>query len=546
MIANPMHRPGVAGGAPRRGDRRRPNPVSPWCPPLRWALLLLSILSMIPGSASRCLARELRVVDPRGLSGPDGALLASIQGVLNRTGAVVWVRGPGMNARILDELRAEGWTLREAGDPWSLLRAHPGAFSGAILGEVGDESLNRATTLAGLSGAVVADPSWVDRLKAEGLPVLADARDRSTSQLWAEVGSRVARGVMIHQDPSKALPLRDLAVSLGAWTVYDEPALERSRQVCGLGPHTRVYGWGRDELEFVREVSRGGGAVIPADWSLNLSALRHLPVALPVRPRPGTPRSRQPGERVVAFVVSDGDNLQWVGGRFVDDPGFWASPLRGRFAVTWEMPPEAWTVAPRILRHLLRTATPRDDVIVGSSGFGYQFPGALPDRPASAAETAHAAARTDWPLVTLLNADGGQEQSDPWLERPEIQGVLYKDYAPYNRARGAVRWHRGKPSVSYRFLLWELKDRQGKPRQDWLPDGVAGAVAGLSSGSDAGAEAFALVNVHAWSFRDSGGPMAAIGRTIEALPPRVRVVTATEFFALLAQEAPDTRGKKRD
>lgn len=57
-------------------------------------------------------ARELWVVDPQGLKGPENALLASIQGVLNRTGAVVWVKGPGMSARILDELRSEGWVLR--------------------------------------------------------------------------------------------------------------------------------------------------------------------------------------------------------------------------------------------------------------------------------------------------------------------------------------------------------------------------------------------------------------------------------------------------
>lgn len=42
-----------------------------------------------------------------------------------------------------------------------------------------------------------------------------------------------------------------------------------------------------------------------------------------------------------------------------------------------------------------------------------------------------------------------------------IQGVLYKDYAPYNRGRGAVYWHQGKPSVSYRYLLWEQKNRSG-------------------------------------------------------------------------------------
>ena len=491
-------------------------------------------------------ARELWVVDPQGLKGPENALLAAIQGVLNRTGAVVWVKGPGMNARILDELRSEGWVLREVRGPWPLLREYRAAFSGLVIGQVGTESLNGATTLAGLTNAVVADPSLVERLVAEGWPVLADARSQSIATLWAQTRARVARGVMIHQDPSKALHLRDLAISLGAWTVYEEPAAERTRQVQALGPHTRVYGWGRDELEFVREVSQGGGAVIPADWSLNLSALRHLPATVPVRSRLPKPRARSSGERVVAFVVSDGDNLQWVGGRFVDDPSFWASPLRGRFAVTWEMPPEAWVMAPRILGKILGTATPLDDFIAGPSGYGYQFPGHLPDRPAAAAETARAVARVNWPLVTLLNAGGVQDSSIDWLEQPEIRGVLYKDYAPYNRGRGAVYWHQGKPSVSYRYLLWEQKDRSGGLRPDWLPAGVAEAVERQASGAEAGSEAYALINVHAWSFRDSGGPMGAIGRTIEALPPRVRVVTATDFFELMAGEAPLRNGKKGD
>lgn len=514
-------------------------------PTFRSGRILAAILALMLQTLP-AWGRELRVVDPQGLDGPERVLLASIQGVLNRTGAVVWVQGPGMNARILDDLRGEGWVLREASGPWSLLREYRQAFAGLIIGQVGTESLNGATTLAGLTNAVVADPSLVDRLVAEGWPVLADARSRSTATLWAETRARVTRGVMVHQEPTKTLHLRDLAISLGAWTVYTETASERIHQVQALGPHTRVFGWGRDELEFVGEVSRGGGAVIPADWSLNLSALRHLPAALPVPPRPGKPRARQAGERVVAFVVTDGDNLQWVGGRFVDDPGFWASPLRGRFAVTWEMPPEARIVAPRVLERILRSATPLDDFIAGPSGYGYQFPGLLPDRQSAAAETARSVARVHWPLVTLLNAGDGPDPSDVWLDRPEIQGVLYKDYAPYNRGRGAVRWHRGKPRVAYRFLLWEFRNPSGGFRPESLPEGVARNIGSLPAGADAGADAFALVNVHAWSFRESGGPMGAIGRTVAGLPPGVRVVTASEFFELMAAEAPSRDGKKGD
>ena len=161
-------------------------------------------------------------------------------------------------------------------------------------------------------------------------------------------------------------------------------------------------------------------------------------------------------------------------------------------------------------------------------------------------------------IIALLLQMGPAWARELWVVDPQglkgpenallasIQGVLYKDYAPYNRGRGAVYWHQGKPSVSYRYLLWEQKDRSGGLRPDWLPAGVAEAVERQASGAEAGSEAYALINVHAWSFRDSGGPMGAIGRTIEALPPRVRVVTATEFFELIAGEAPLRNGKKGD
>lgn len=51
---------------------------------------LAYLLALFP---VRGLARELWVIDPRGLSGAESVLLASLQGGLNRTGAVVWVRG---------------------------------------------------------------------------------------------------------------------------------------------------------------------------------------------------------------------------------------------------------------------------------------------------------------------------------------------------------------------------------------------------------------------------------------------------------------------
>jgi hypothetical protein len=126
----------------------------------------------------------------------------------------------------------------------------------------------------------------------------------------------------------------------------------------------------------------------------------------------------------------------------------------------------------------------------------------------------------------MLNSGGDMTQSRELLERPEVMGVLYKDYAPYNKRKGEIYWHAGKPCVSYRYLLWE-------PRPDKSPEGVARAIAQQPALPATDENSYAAVNVHAWSFKKIGGPMEAVKRTIDLLPPRTRVVTAEEFFVLL-------------
>lgn len=367
---------------------------------------------------------------------------------------------------------------------------------------------------------------------------LIDVRGIGEAEAFARFGKESARGIAVHQSVQKPLHLRDLAVARDASTFFDVTSEQRREIVRALGPRTRVFGWGADEHALVRDVSAGGGAVLPADWSLNLSALPHLPAALPQRPKRPEPEPLRDGERVVAFVVSDGDNLQWTGGGFVDAPGFWASPHRREFPVTWEMAPSLADFAPRVIAHFLRTASTNDDFAAGPSGYGYHFPSAVPDRAAAAAESARASAKAALRLVSVLDSGGGMEQTRDLLEQPEIDGVLHEDYAPYDKGGGKIWWHRGKPCASYRHLLWEQKRGDGSSRPDWLPEGVARAVAGMPSDAAHGTDRFALVNVHAWSFKDSGGPMGAIHRTIGLLPPGTRVVTATDFFKLLRQAAP--------
>ena len=111
-------------------------------------------------------------------------------------------------------------------------------------------------------------------------------------------------------------------------------------------------------------------------------------------------------------------------------------------------------------------------------------------------------------------------ETAPFLRLPEVDGAIYKDYSPYNRRKGEIWSRNGKVCLAYRFVLWN-----GLTEIPQLVDQVK-----EMSDDPKKLESFALVNVHAWSFRDIGGPMEAIARAIKDLPAGTRVVSASQLL----------------
>lgn len=513
------------------------------------ALLLLASTVTLSGrrpearaaSSPESIRPRLWLVDPAPSTPVEQALLASAQGLLNRDGPTVWVKARGLHARVFERVSSR-FDVVQVPNPWALIASNRSRFEGFLTCDITNHTLNLATSLAGPRRALVIDASLRQKAIAAGLKEIADLRSEPADGVFHRFQHETRRGILIHQPPSKPFHLRDFAVARNAWVGFEPSGGALTEHVRALGPNTEVFGWGADEHDFVGDTSRGGGWVIPADWALNLSAHPWLHDPAPTTRVSPSPAPVQPGQRVVAFVLSDGDNVQWLLGGFTDSTGFWASPLRGSFPVTWELAPRLAELAPAADAWLHRTATPFDAFIGGPSGGGYYFPHLSPDRPAIARRSADALARAGLRITSILNSGGGPDEIADLLADPRIDGVLYKDYSPYNRRQGAVTWHHGKPAVAYRYLLWEQKRADGTLRRDWLPDGVASAIASSPDDPTRSTDAYSVVQVHAWSFRDRGGPMEAIRETIEKLPEGTRVVTAPELIALIGALKPAARG----
>ncbi|MDX1932579.1 MAG: GxGYxYP family putative glycoside hydrolase [Capsulimonadales bacterium] len=473
------------------------------------------------------LPRELHVLPHEGLSPAEQSLALTLQGLRNAKGPTVLLRtGPGSFGRILEaELRRKGVRFIEAATVWELLGRFRESVAGGVRFRLGTPSVNVATTLCGPLTAVAVEDSLVERFEREGFRIVRDVRDWDDRRALKEFGNRRTQGMAVEQVIDKPGHLRDFAVAHHAFTFAagkDHAFRQEVARTCG--PNALVYGWGPDEFEWVRDLSRANATGVPADWALNLSLYEKLP-APPLR-RPGRPAlPDEDNVHYLAFVLSDGDNIQWLTGGFVDDTKYWAGSLRGTFPMTWEVAPILATVAPQVLAHLYATARPTDGFVTGAGLLGYTYPHFQPDRVALARQAEPFLTKADLPFISVLNAnEGNPEDVAALLALKNVDGCLYKDYAPYHRQKGRITWLHGKPCIAYRGLLWDGL---------MSPEEAARMVSELPRRPMRDPDSYTVINVHAWSYGSSGGPLDAVRRTIERLPPEVRIVTADQILTAL-------------
>ncbi|WP_334319490.1 GxGYxYP family putative glycoside hydrolase [Termitidicoccus mucosus] len=389
--------------------------------------------------------------------------------------------------------------------------------------------------------------------------------------------------IIVSQPPGQVWQARDYAVLANAQVVpapasgKGNPADEsetrlaaRARQPTRAGALPFILGWGdgekEDEQTFIGRVSRLGLPLIPSDHARNLSVLSSLPVPDGGLKQKGsatrTAKSTQkPAKKhTVTFVLSDGDNMSWLLFDCPVNDRWFASPARGQVPLGWGMAPALAEFAPGVMQWYydqaatavaevesdkyqvtrdssahpatmsLHSALPRDHFIVGPSGNGYFYPSLMPPGALAAhcAELNRLMGLSDLRLVQIIDNDAF-ERTDLWdayLSQPNIDGLIYFDYAPYDKYRGRIVWARGKPVVSAAMQLWGSGHHASTPAKPSRnsPDAVAARLnrAPRDPYSEKG---YSLVVVHVWTHT-----VADVAALAARLDPGVEVVAPDEFF----------------
>jgi hypothetical protein len=484
------------------------------------ALLLVAVLSLAAPSANAAAdetqqdgvtwpaaqvfprlkpARHLDVIDGSHLPPDQQVMFATLEGLINRREPRIFVLQPAGEGKTtwLDTLNVPHSAVA---DPFQLIARYRSEVQGMVVTDPAVQAtVNVATTIAALDGAIVVSPHLADQLAStDHLAIRDDLRGRFAVDLaaytWAvdNLWPKTTHRVLAALGPGQRADQRDYAMvtrSLDVWLSIARPG-ERAlleRILHDMPPNSVYAGWfsrdpGANETLSTTFYSQHGVSVVPTALFANFSVFAGVPANLST-PQPAAPDVAVANKVYVTFTMSDGGNFGLLQHRM---RMLWADPARGRVPINWTMHPLVADLAPRLFDYYRSTASPNDYFIACTTGAGYMYPSYWPAsalRPYTE-QTGRYMRETALTVLDLQNrgaplppeaATRFVQDADPLgidlLQRkapeltiidgttPEVHGyfVSRPDQLPQMLERATAGWDRRSPRFVSMFLVaWNI------------------------------------------------------------------------------------------
>lgn len=464
--------------------------------------------------------------------------------------------------------------------PWELVDryARQRIIKGYILyssRDAASNSVNVATSLAGLLDGIIVDEKLETEAVSRGLKLLIDVRNKTQAWCFQTYRDQFNRRMLCCQDSQKP-HVRDFAIAHRVFTMYGNDEWLLRSVMAWLEPLSPVLGWNSGDEFASTDLSSGYGDIQTAtDWCLN------LPVLMVGSEKIENPRAKSFDPRTidwndkrsaVAFVDTDGDNTQWLQGNFASNPSYWGNSERGRIPFGWSCCfAHLAQLCPQAAKYLMQTRTTNDWFI--EWGGGYYYPDHFGrDRTNRWELLARQASRT-WNLMKKTNTRiiGFDVTDDSTDTRKACQifasqtdgllGILTFEYSAYEGGAGKIFWVKDRngvkvPVISARYSIWENlhRDRAGTPAK------VAREIRDTVANGTPGQPRYDWVIAHAWSYfkrapgsdenaenmpqemADTNGGIRGYSPVLwcaERLPPNMRVISPEELiWRIRMQEDP--------
>lgn len=376
-----------------------------------------------------------------------------------------------------------------------------------------DNSINLATVMAGLKKGILIDKTLEYKAKELGLKKLFDACSDTITKEWFESHkSELNNNLICITNPSISNN-RDYAIAHKSMVYFGVDAL-LDTILEWVEPLSPVIGWNSGpEFQHIAPCSNWGLINTASDWCSNLSMLTITGNEGKYKIKTTKPSTLTLNDDVIyhSFVMSDGDNMQWTFGTFIDNPDYWASEYNNKIPMSFtSCLVNLSMAAPDVLNQLIKSK-PRKVSLVEYGG-GYYYPDLFASKRGNRPELLRKFAKIVNEHIQYLGVNvfgfickqiDSEESREAYKifaeELTEIAGMIAVQYAPYNGGQGKVYWVKNKkgidiPVISCREQLWSNLqiEKSGSPAD------IAKSI-NLDADNKNVDGRFAWTIVHAWS-----------------------------------------------
>jgi len=465
------------------------------------------------------------LVNINGMSATQQLTVVTLQGLLAKTKPRIMVQ---RSANIfISDLQNYGVTYDSTylNDFSGLLSHFKNDFSGYVECNGTDTVINGAISICSPLNAIAVDSADTQSVNALGIPQLYNVIGKG--QVWAfdTFQNLYNHRIVDYQEATKCTYLSDYSVFTGAFHFWDVLPLTdlsyaafRHVQLNGA-----LLGWG-DEHTTVFTASQYGLHVHAADFASNLSVYSNFSV--PVQQKNHSADTTIiPGKHTVCFVMTDGDNVQWLTNDFATNTGWYGSHNRGQVNIGWTVSPALAELAPTVLKYFYDSAastpTGQDYFVGASSGMGYIYPSDFTPLDSGTAITERMLHKADLRIQTIIDDTYQSYVMQDYLQQADIDAILFFSYGDgYMGLHGFTDCYYGKPVISARYSLWGGV---------YSPASLA-QVLDTSSTDPYSPDGYSLVDVHVWD-----NTVDSVIKCVQLLDTNVRVVTPDAFVKLFVK-----------
>lgn len=495
-------------------------------------ILVYCLLFLLSQSILGQSIHALYVVEETTMSKDETSTIASLQGLLAKDGPsiIFSMRGRSVELMLHDMISQEVVSLDSTylANPMGLVNKFQDQIEGYVL--YGDEphSSYAATCFAGPLHSIIISESYEDVAIEAGLPLVKDCRTMSMVDAWADLKDSISKEGIVIQPQKSSHFLIDLAVrdNLFYYEVdLEDPLLDTL--FAALNPGAVALGWSRyHESELIGMASSYDVGVIPADWALNLSVLDALYLSdldTLDKSEAVETKSLDTTKDYVAFLMSDGDNLQFILNDLIYQGIYLDNGRSENYPLSWTIAPSTASYIPFIGAKIKNWHNDLEnmDCIAAPSGWAYVFPEALPSCEAYVEKTVEEMESMGLTILNVIGNDPYCPCIDSLLQHETIEGLVFYWYENYSKGEGMIEFRYDKPVVHGYSNLWSGFN---------TPAQLARRLNRLTRSEEG--PSFSLIPVHVWSYGKED-----VEQCIDKLNESTEVVTVSQLFDLIRQDA---------